>query len=62
MADDNREDLKVVAHLADGSLIKGYLLEAESFDPLSATPLPGLFLQPRKYSWDAGSLGEQDTG
>lgn len=36
MADDNREDLKVVAHLADGSLIKGFLQDAESFDPLSA--------------------------
>lgn len=35
MADDNREELKVVAHLADGSLIKGYLQD-ESFDPLSA--------------------------
>jgi hypothetical protein len=33
MADDN---LKVVAHLADGSLIKGFLQDAESFDPLSA--------------------------
>lgn len=36
MAEDNREDLKVVAHLADGSLIKGYFQDAESFDPLSA--------------------------
>ena len=36
MAHDNQEDLKVVAHLADGSLVKGYLREAESFDPLSA--------------------------
>jgi len=36
MADDNREEVKVVAHLADGSLIKGFLQDAESFDPLSA--------------------------
>ena len=36
MADGNREDLKVVAHLADGSLIKGFLQDAASFDPLSA--------------------------
>jgi len=36
MPDGNREDLKVVAHLSDGSLVKGYLSEAESFDPLSA--------------------------
>ncbi|HWC20137.1 MAG TPA: hypothetical protein VG498_24195, partial [Terriglobales bacterium] len=36
MPQGNREHLKVVAHLADGSLIKGYLGEAESFDPLSA--------------------------
>lgn len=33
---DNREDLKVVAHLADGSLVKGYLRHVNSFDPLSA--------------------------
>ena len=31
-----RDDLKVVAHLADGSLIKGLLRDAESFDPLAA--------------------------
>lgn len=36
MPDRNREDLKVVAHLADGSLIKGYMGEDPSFDPLSA--------------------------
>jgi hypothetical protein len=36
MPQGNREHLKVVAHLTDGSLIKGYLGEAESFDPLSA--------------------------
>ena len=36
MPDGNREDLKVVAHLADGSLVKGYLGDAHSFDPLSA--------------------------
>ena len=36
MPDRGREDLKVVAHLADGSLIKGYLGNAQSFDPLSA--------------------------
>ena len=31
-----RDDLKVVAHLADGSLVKGILRDTESFDPLSA--------------------------
>lgn len=31
-----RDDLKVVAHLADGSLVKGILRDAESFDPLAA--------------------------
>ncbi len=31
-----RDDLKVVVHLADGSLIKGILRNAESFDPLAA--------------------------
>lgn len=36
MPDGNRENLKVVAHLSDGTLVKGYLSEAESFDPLSA--------------------------
>ena len=36
MPDGNREHLKIVAHLADGSLVKGYLDDAESFDPLSA--------------------------
>lgn len=36
MGQNNRENLKVVAHLANGSLIKGYLQEGESFDPLSA--------------------------
>lgn len=36
MADADREDLKVVAHLADGSLIKGILRNSESFDPLAA--------------------------
>jgi hypothetical protein len=36
MPERSREDLKVVAHLADGSLIKGYLGDAQSFDPLSA--------------------------
>ena len=36
MADADREDLKVVAHLADGSLIKGFLRHSESFDPLAA--------------------------
>jgi hypothetical protein len=36
MVHSNPEDLKVVAHLADGSLVKGYLREAGSFDPLSA--------------------------
>lgn len=37
MSDDNQEDLKVVAHLADGSLIKGFLRDAPSIDPLSAS-------------------------
>ena len=32
----DRDDLKVVAHLADGSLIKGILRHSESFDPLAA--------------------------
>jgi len=32
----SREHLKVVVHLADGSLVKGFLRENESFDPLSA--------------------------
>ncbi|HWC19174.1 MAG TPA: hypothetical protein VG498_19340, partial [Terriglobales bacterium] len=36
MAAADREDLKVVAHLADGSLIKGFLRNSESFDPLAA--------------------------
>ena len=36
MPDGNREDLRVVAHLSDGTLLKGYLYDAESFDPLSA--------------------------
>jgi hypothetical protein len=31
-----RDELKVVAHLADGSLVKGILRDAESFDPLAA--------------------------
>src|SRR5437762_10094978 len=31
-----RDELKVVAHLADGSLVKGVLRNSESFDPLSA--------------------------
>ena len=31
-----RDDLKVVAHLADGSLVKGILRDSESFDPLAA--------------------------
>jgi hypothetical protein len=31
-----RDDLKVVAHLGDGSLVKGVLSDSESFDPLSA--------------------------
>jgi len=31
-----RDELKVVAHLADGSLIKGILRHSESFDPLAA--------------------------
>jgi len=31
-----RDDVKVVAHLADGSLVKGILRDTESFDPLSA--------------------------
>lgn len=31
-----RDDLKVVAHLADGSLVKGVLRNSESFDPLAA--------------------------
>jgi hypothetical protein len=35
MADDNPEDLKVVAHLADGSLIKGFLRDAPPIDPRS---------------------------
>lgn len=34
---DNREDLKVVAHLADGSLIKGFLRDAPPIDPHSAS-------------------------
>ena len=36
MSDGNREGLRVVVHLSDGSLLKGYLCEDESFDPLSA--------------------------
>ena len=36
MPERSREDLKVVAHLADGSLVKGYLGDSQSFDPLSA--------------------------
>ena len=36
MGQSDRDHLKVVAHLADGSLVKGYLHESESFDPLSA--------------------------
>jgi hypothetical protein len=36
MPERSREDLKVVAHLADGSLVKGYLGDPQSFDPLSA--------------------------
>lgn len=36
MADDTREDLRVVAHLADGSLIKGYLRDGPPINPLSA--------------------------
>jgi hypothetical protein len=36
MSHDNREDLKVVAHLADGSLIKGFLRDVPPIDPLSA--------------------------
>jgi len=31
-----RDDLKVVVHLADGSLVKGILRDSESFDPLAA--------------------------
>ena len=31
-----RDDVKVVVHLADGSLVKGVLTNSESFDPLSA--------------------------
>lgn len=46
MANDSRDDLKVVAHLADGSLLKGYLRDAESFDPLSAG-LTGNSLPPK---------------
>ena len=36
MAEDNREELKVVAHLADGSLVKGYLRDGPPFDPSSS--------------------------
>lgn len=36
MPERSREDLKVVAHLADGSLVKGYLGDSQAFDPLSA--------------------------
>jgi hypothetical protein len=36
MPDDSRESLRVVAHLSDGSLVKGYLSGVGSFDPLSA--------------------------
>ena len=36
MPTGNREELKVVAHLADGSLVKGYLDHSHSFDPLAA--------------------------
>lgn len=35
MPNDNRNDPKVVAHLADGSLIKGFLRGALPIDPLS---------------------------
>ena len=35
MAADDRNDLKVVAHLADGSLIKGFLRDTPPIDPLS---------------------------
>ena len=35
MSHDNPEDLKVVAHLADGSLIKGFLRDVPPIDPLS---------------------------
>lgn len=30
---DDRQQLRVVAHLADGSLVKGYLRSSGSFDP-----------------------------
>ena len=36
MPTGNRDDLKVVAHLADGSLVKGYLEQTQAFDPLAA--------------------------
>ncbi|MBV9074372.1 MAG: hypothetical protein JOZ10_12115 [Acidobacteria bacterium] len=44
MPENNREDLKVVAHLADGSLVKGYLRDGPPIDPhtvhLSTSVLP----------------------
>jgi len=55
MSDGSREDLKVVAHLSDGSLLKGYLSEADSFDPLSAG-LTGKNLPPEiKLELSSGS-------
>jgi hypothetical protein len=35
MVHNNQEDLKVVAHLADGSLIKGFLRDAPAINPIS---------------------------
>src|SRR5579864_5696876 len=35
MHDNSREELKVVAHLADGSLVKGYLRDGPAIDPSS---------------------------
>lgn len=37
MVNDNRDELKVVAHLADGSLIKGFLRDTPPIDPLSSS-------------------------
>lgn len=37
MVNDSRDELKVVAHLADGSLIKGFLRDAPPIDPLSSS-------------------------
>jgi len=46
MPDNDRDRLKVVAHLVDGSLVKGFLEGADSaFDPLAAGAV-GLSLPP----------------